>query len=69
VLYHRVSRATVVVNQTGSLIWEQLAAPCGAADLVAALRARFPCLPPTDAERDVAVFLDGLAAHALITPA
>jgi hypothetical protein len=70
VLYHRSSRAALVLNPTGSYLWERLARPTSAEDLTAALRERFPALAPEDAHRDVATFLDELGRHdAVVTAA
>ena len=67
VLYHRVSRAALVLNPTGSTIWEQLVAPSSVTALADHLRARFPSLSPEDAERDVQTFLAELLQHAMVT--
>jgi hypothetical protein len=69
VLYHRISRTALVLNPTGSQLWEELARPTSAEDLTAALRARFPGLAPEDARRDVASFLDELTRHGALVVA
>ena len=70
VLYHRTSRAALVLNPTGSYLWERLARPSTTEDLTAALRDRFPALAGEDALRDVSAFVDELAHHgALVTTA
>ena len=68
VLYHRVSRSALVLNPTGSRLWERLATPASPQDLTAALRARFPALSREDALRDVSSFLDELTRHGAIVP-
>ena len=68
VLYHRVSRSALVLNPTGSRLWERLATPASPQDLTAALRARFPALSGEDALRDVSSFLDELTRHGAIVP-
>jgi hypothetical protein len=67
VLYHRVSRAALVLNPTGSLIWQHLAAPSSASTLAEMLRTRFPSLSPDDAGRDVDTFLDELVQHRMVS--
>jgi hypothetical protein len=69
VLYHRVSRAALVLNPTGSWIWEQLAAPQTRAALAAGLSARFPAVPAEDLSRDVDAFLEELSRHAMVSTA
>jgi coenzyme PQQ synthesis protein D (PqqD) len=69
VLYHRTSRSALVLNPTGSHLWERLATPAALPDLAAALRGKFPALSAEDARRDVAAFLDELTRHGAIVPA
>jgi hypothetical protein len=66
VLYHRMSRSALVLNPTGSHLWDRLAAPAGVSDLAAALRQRFPSLSVEAAHKDVAAFLDELTRHGAI---
>lgn len=68
VLYHRTSRSALVLNPTGSRIWERLATPARLEDLTAALRERFPALSGEAALRDVSSFLDELTRHGAIVP-
>jgi hypothetical protein len=69
VLYHRTSRSALVLNPTGSHLWERLATPAALPDLATALRQKFPALSGEDARRDVAAFLDELTRHGAIVPA
>ena len=69
VLYHRTSRSALVLNPTGSRLWEWLATPASPRDLTAALREQFPALTRADALRDVSAFLDELTRHGAIVPA
>ena len=70
VLYHRTSRTALVLNPTGSHLWERLVTPASTEDLTAALRERFPALAREDALRDVSAFVDELTRHgALVTAA
>jgi hypothetical protein len=69
VLYHRLSRSALVLNPTGSWLWERLASPASPQELTATLRDRFPALSPDDALRDVSFFLDELTRHGAIVPA
>lgn len=68
VLYHRTSRTALVLNVTGSQLWERLAGPASIEDLTSILRERFPGLAPVDALRDVSSFLDELTRHGAIVP-
>ena len=69
VLYHRTSRSALVLNPTGSHLWERLATPAALPDLAGALREKFPSLSADDARKDVAAFLDELTRHGAIVPA
>jgi hypothetical protein len=66
VLYHKTDGTALVLNPTGSLLWEQLERPLEAADLVRALAERFAGLDTGRAESDVASFLSELTAHHLL---
>jgi Coenzyme PQQ synthesis protein D (PqqD) len=66
VLYHRTSRSALVLNPTGSRLWDRLATPASPQALTAALRGRFPDLSQDDALRDVSAFLDELTRHGAI---
>jgi hypothetical protein len=68
VLYHRTSRSALVLNPSGTHLWERLAAPAALPDLASALRQRFPALSGEDARKDVAAFLDELTRHGAIVP-
>jgi hypothetical protein len=70
VLYHRTSRAALVLNPTGSWIWEQLSVPQTSAALADGLRRRYPSLSDDQAQRDVDTFLIDLVGHAMavVTP-
>ncbi len=69
VLYHRTSRTALVLNGTGSRLWERLAHPASTEDLTSTLRERFPDLAADDALRDVSSFLDELTRHGAVVPA
>jgi len=66
VLYHRVSRTAIVLNQTGGWIWRRLTEPRSSADLAHDLRDRFPSVSDEDARRDVDSFLSELTQHAMV---
>jgi hypothetical protein len=57
VLYHPGSRTSVVLNPTGSWIWDWLETPRSEADLAGTLRARVPALTDAQARQDVGVFV------------
>jgi hypothetical protein len=69
VLYNRSSRAALVLNPTGSYLWDRLAKPASSDDLTTALRDRYPTLAPEDALRDVASFLNELTRHGAVVTA
>lgn len=67
VLYHGGTRAALVLNPTGSWIWQQLARPRTAGALASDLRVRFPELSESDAARDVDAFLAELLQHTMVS--
>lgn len=69
VLYHHVSRAAIVLNPTGSLVWEALDTPQTLAQLTSRLQARYPTLDAVRAEQDVTAFLSELTTHAMVATA
>jgi hypothetical protein len=66
VLYHRTSRKAVVLNPTGSLIWQLLATPQTTRTLAERLQVQFPALTEEQARGDVVVFLHELQQHGMI---
>jgi len=68
VLYHRRTRAALVLNVSGSRLWERLATPASAADLIAVLQERFPGLAAERAHHDVSAFVTELTRHGAIVP-
>ncbi|MCC6991183.1 MAG: PqqD family protein, partial [Acidobacteria bacterium] len=60
------SRAAVVLNPTGSRIWERLDTPRTIADLSGDLCRRFPALSADEAARDVSAFLEELTRHDMV---
>jgi len=63
VLYHRDSGDALVLNPTGSLLWQLLATPNTTRDLAAGLHARFPPLTAQQALSDASDFIDALREH------
>lgn len=57
----------ISLNKTGVIVWNVLAKDGTEADAVRALRAEFPDVPETQAQQDVAKFLDALRKKALLT--
>lgn len=57
----------ISLNRTGVIVWNVLAKDGTEADAVRALRAEFPDVPETQAQQDVAKFLDALREKALLT--
>jgi hypothetical protein len=62
VLYHRDSREALVLNPTGSWLWDQLASGRTADQLASALQQQYH-LSPDQAAQDVTQFLDNLRRH------
>lgn len=62
VLYHRDSRKALVLNPSGSWLWEHMNAPCTGEQLAAALQNRY-ALPTGQAAQDVQQFIDDLRVH------
>lgn len=56
-LYHPASRTSVVLNPTGSWIWDWLETSQTEPELARTLRARVPTLTEAQARQDVAVFV------------
>lgn len=57
----------ISLNKTGVIVWNVLAKDGTEADAVRALRAEFPDVPETQAQQDVAKFLDILREKALLS--
>lgn len=66
VLYHRDTGSGVVLNPTGSIIWDALAAPQSAADLADDLSARYPALGREKISADVGTYVESLLENGLI---
>ena len=66
VLYHRRSKNAVVLNPTGSWVWEQLQDPASLAALVAEMSRRYPGVAVDQVERDLTVLLDDLKRHGML---
>ena len=65
VLYHRDSRKALVLNPSGSWLWDQLASPRSRDQLAAALQEKYR-LSSDQAGRDTDRFLDNLSQHEAI---
>ena len=69
VLYHRDTGSGVVLNPTGSMIWDALAAPCSTADLAQDLATRYPGMPADKIESDINTYVESLRENGLIADA
>lgn len=69
VLYHRDTGSGVVLNPTGSLIWDALVSPCSAADLAQDLATRYPGMAAERIETDVNTYVESLRENGLIADA
>ena len=69
VLYHRGTRQALVLNPSGSQLWELLADGRTSGALAEALLARHPGLPAERAAADTAAFLDELERHQMLSVA
>ena len=68
VLYSWDDGKAIVLNPTGSVLWEALASPRSAGELVQELIRRFPGLPPDRARTDVDAFLNRLRDESVVLP-
>ena len=66
VLYERDSRSAIVLNPTGTRLWQTLEQPQSALQLREALRALYPTLVEEQAARDVEAFLRDLSSKDLV---
>ena len=69
VLYHRDTGSGVVLNPTGSIIWDALATPRSAADLAESLSSRYPGVGPEKISADVNTYVESLLENRLIAAA
>ena len=67
VLYHRVTRKALVLNPTGSWLWEQMLAGRASDELADALMERWPAIGRDRASADAAAFLDELGRHDMLS--
>jgi hypothetical protein len=67
VLYHRGTGSGVVLNPTGSFIWEALTSPQSADDLAGQLASRFPSTARERIATDVSTYMESLLENGLIT--
>ena len=65
-LYHRDTGSGVVLNPTGSLIWDALASPQSTVQLADRLAAKFPSTLPERIATDVGGYVDSLLENGLI---
>ena len=68
VLYERESRSAIVLNPTGTRLWQTLENPQSALQLREALRTLYPTLAEDQAARDIEAFLRDLSDKGLIQP-
>lgn len=66
VLYHRPSGKAIVLNPTGSLLWNSLETPKSREALAGVLKARYANLEDGRALADVDEFLKNLKTHDLV---
>ena len=66
VLYHSESRKAMVLNPTGSWLWQLLDTSQTKQLLVEQLQSKFPSLQSEQAVRDTSIFLDDLLQHGLL---
>jgi hypothetical protein len=59
----------VVLNPTGSLIWEALATPCSTDELARDLSARYPGMADEKIRNDVNAYVESLRENGLIADA
>jgi PqqD family protein of HPr-rel-A system len=66
VLYHRQSGKALVLNPTGSWLWQRLTTSPTPQALAEQLQARFPSLTGEQAVSDVSTFLEELVQHGMV---
>jgi hypothetical protein len=66
VLYHRPSGTAVVLNPTGSWLWQLLTTATTPQALAEQLRVKCPALTREQAVRDVSTFLEALCQHGMV---
>jgi hypothetical protein len=66
VLYHRQTQKALVLNPTGSRLWQELIAPRSESDLAEQLCRAYPGLSAPRAAEDVAKYLQQLEEHQLV---
>jgi len=66
VLYHRQTQKALVLNPTGSRLWEELSTGRSEAELAERLCRAFPGLSAPRAAEDVARYLQQLDEHKLL---
>jgi hypothetical protein len=66
VLYHRDTGSGVVLNPTGSLIWEALTSPQSEDDLAGRLAIKYPATLPDRIATDVSSYIQSLLENGLI---
>jgi len=66
VLYHSDSRKAIVLNPTGSWLWQLLDISPTKQTLAERLQSKFPFLADEQAVKDASVFLDDLLQHGML---
>jgi len=66
VLYHRQTQKALVLNPTGSRVWQELGTARTEAELAEGLCRAYPGLPAPRAAEDVAKYLQQLDEHQLL---
>jgi Coenzyme PQQ synthesis protein D (PqqD) len=66
VLYHRQSGTAVVLNPTGSWLWQLLTTVATPQAMAEQLRAKCPALTGEQAVSDVSTFLEELCQHGMV---
>jgi len=66
VLYHRQTQKALVLNPTGSRLWQELSTARTETELAEELCRAFPDLPAPRAAEDVARYLEQLNEHQLL---
>lgn len=65
-LYDRISRKALVLNPTGTLLWQMLATPLTLHELAENLQTSFPFLSAQQALDDASGFLAALQNHGVL---
>jgi hypothetical protein len=66
VIYHRQTGHAITLNETGTILWDNLGSPVTQAELENLIRQKWPAVAIDKAQADVEAFVQELLQHQLI---